>query len=355
MSENKTERRLAHSGDTPDLRGVIGDENPEDVDVFAFQIVSTTGDFTVPREDLLDKIDDVGLPKWMAPNPVAPHRAWGRMADDLEDEFEDEKTVDGHRVRIKMDSGSSHYEQHLHAMVWHSPGDESTTAGKWVDHELGVLRYTEKDISWVDRVDDSHPFSALWTGVKSLAQKRFEAHQSLHNGDDIGNMVYYLQRQWTDSVKLRDAAYLVPATYDGIESYIDGFRELYEWIDRNYKTSGQDTELFAIEIVDTERQREMVESRVRTELREDIEDTFDSLVDDLAGGEETAEDVAEQVVEDMDSIEGTADTHRAVLKTELSVKRAMQDVLEDMSDEREELVEQVLDEAGIAPEGGLDE
>lgn len=355
---SKTERRLKTSGgETPDLRAVIGQRDPEEVDVFGFQIVYTTGEFEVPRTALLDKMADAGLPDWMAPGRVQPHRAFGRMIDDIAEDDEEVEFGD-HRIRFDIDSGDSRYEQHFHAKVWHSADDDAVnaTAGKWVDWELGVVAYDndfedpENRLRFIDRIGEDSPLAPLWyDGIKNRAEMRYEAHRDLHNGKDVNNMVYYLCRQWTDAVKLRDSCYFVPAAYEGIEQYIDGFRDLYQWINTEFKTRGQNTELFAMEIVDSERQREMVEQKVRREIEGEVVDVYDDIVEEVREGA-AVDAVAEQVVEDLGEIEGVAERHSAVLKTELSVKRAMASVLEDLDADETEVVDRALSEAGLAPE-----
>lgn len=362
MSEpNKTERSLKSSPDEqPDLRGVIGDDrDPEEVDIFGYQVIYTTGELTVPRDALLDKIDEVGLPEWMAPGQVSPHRAFGRMITDLAEDGE-EVEFGGHRVRFEIEPGDNkRYTKHFHAKVYHEADDDNVNAteGVWVDHELGIVKYDsdadepENRLRFVDRIEESSSLAPLWyDGIKRRARDRYETHQQLHNGDDINNMVYYLCRQWTDAVKLRQACYFVPAAYEGVEDYIDGFRALYQWLDAEYKVKGgrsEDTELFAINIMDSEREREMVERKVRAELEDEVDDVFDDIVDEVREGA-AADDIAEQVVSDLDGVEGLAERHSAVLKTELSVKRAIQDVLTQMEPQREEVVDKVLGEIGIA-------
>lgn len=349
----KTERQIARTdGETPDLRGVIGSRDPEEVDIFGYEIIYTTGEFTVGRDELMAKIREVGLPEWMAPSPVKPHRAFGRMIDDLRDEG-GEAEFSGHRIQFDFAKGNSRYVWHVHVKVFHSADDDSVnmTEGTWIDHELGVMRYDEGTISFIDRINEGSALAPLWyDGIKQRAQSLFSRHQQLHNGGDVNNMVYYLARQWTDSVRLRDACYFIPAAYADIEQIIDGFRELYAWIDENADKprGGQRTELHAIEIVDSERQREMVEARVRGELRDQVGDIFDDVVDEVREGEGAIEEIADEVVESLDHVEGLAEQHSAVLKTELSVKRAVRDVLDDMDEEREEVVDRVLDEMDLA-------
>lgn len=351
---SKTDRRLERTADeTPDLRGVIGEREPEDVDVFGYQIIYTTGDFSIPREDLLEKMEEVGLPEWMQPGKVKPHRAFGRMRDDLVEDGEEVK-FDGHRVKFEIKSGENRYTQHVHISVYHSPDEEEVNAneGTWIDYELGIVKY-DKDsggLLFFDRIDEDRAVAPLWyDGIKQKAQEYFEKHQDLHTGDDVNNVVYYLARQWTDAVKLRDSCYFIPADHEGIEEYIDGFRTLYDWINRNYKTRGQPTELYAIEIVDSERQREMVESKVRDEMYGKVEGIVDDVIEDLREGVD-AEAAANEVVESLDGVESIAEKHSAALKTELSVKRILNDVLDDLDEDREEVAERVLDEVGLADE-----
>lgn len=370
---NKTNRQLSTTDSTPDLRGVIGgDRDPEDVDVFGFEIIYTTGEFLIPRDELLAKLAEIGIPEWMAPGEVQPHRAFGRMREDLFDESEgfDEIEYQDQTVRFEMESAEKqtksgkrkdHYTQHVHARVWHPPELTNENEGKWIDHDLGVIKYDKstQGISFIDRISEDRALHPIWEqGIKKRASGLFEKHQQSNNGGDINNMVYYLARNWTDSVKLRDACYFVPAAYSYVDSdgtehsiatLIDAFRELYDWINREYKTAGQTTELYAIEIIDSERQRQMVESKVNEELEDRVTDVFEDVIDQLQG-DAVADEVAEEVVESLDGISGVAQRHSAALKTELGVKRVMGRVLDDMAEEKREVVREVLDEAGVEPE-----
>jgi len=346
--KSKTARRLESTGEeTPDLRAVVGsDEDVGEMDVYGYQVIYTTGEFTVSRGALLDKMRDVGLPEWMYPSPVAPHRAFPRMVSELREEGEIE--FSGERVKLKLDSGESRFTQHVHAKVYHSPEDTAEEEGKWIDWELGVIRYDSDfaDIEFLDRIDDDHSISSLWEAVKERAQDRFEEHQEMHNGKDINNLTYYLTTTWTDSVRLRDSCYFIPANYAKIEHFIDAFRELYAWIDREHKESGERTELHAVEIVDTERQRDMVEKKVRDNVEDELEGVFDEVITEVKQGE-NVDEIAEEVTEELERIGGIADDHSTVLKTELSVKRAVKDVLSSMDGGREDVVDEVLEEAGF--------
>lgn len=348
---SKTERRLTNrDGDNPDLRGVIGgDRDAEDVEVYGYQVIYTTGTaLTVPRDELLDKMDEVGLPEWMAPGRVGAHRAFGRAVSDLSDS--DRQEVGGQEVEINVHSGSSRYEQHVHASVYHEQAGDG--AGKVVDHELGVLMYDSDNgtMSNIDRVDDESPLADLWYSVVlPYAESRFETHQDLHNGKDINNMTYYLVRRWTDAVKLRDSCYFVPAHHEGIEDIIDGFRSLYSWIDREHKDAGQTTELFAVEIIDSERQREMVESKVADDISERVHSMFDDVVSEVRDGV-AVEEVAEDLLDEYADVEGRVERQSALLDMEMSVERALSEAVERLDEDRQTAVEKVLDEAGLDAE-----
>lgn len=350
----KTERALKTSGgETPDLKAVIDGRDPGDVNVFGYQVIYTTGDFQLPREDLLNKMADVGLPEWMAPSRVAPHRCFGRMIDDLEEELAQRDKIGGHRIRFDLETGASSYEYHISAKVWHGDEETGSNAGKWQPHDLGVIQYEGgdvKDIEFLDRIEqDFAVLGDLWyEAIKTRARSLFEGHRDLHIGDDVNNMVYYLCRQWTDAIKLRDSCYFVPAAYEDIETYIDGFRELYQWIDENYKTSGQTTELFAIEIMDSERQRQMVEAKVVDELEDEVGNLYGDIVERVREGTDLSE-TAEMLVDDLMDIESTAERHSKILETQMSLERARAEALDDLDSDEQEVVEKVLDEAGLSP------
>lgn len=378
---NKTERKLSRSGEKQTLRGVVGDD-VEDLDVFGYEVIYTTGEFTVDRGDLLEKAEAVGLPEWMLPGKTMWHNAFGYAVDDLLDGREevmhpvDDAPVDAQRVRFVLDKNDSRYSWSLDARVFYPPEMAENDDGNWVQHELGVIKYDndveagENRVRFVDRCEPSDALGVYWHaeseedplngGLKQRMEALYAKHREAHRGKDVGNMVYYLVNQWTDSIKLRDACYFVPANHtyhvDGeerpISDLVDAFSELYEWLNENAEkpTYAQQTHLDIIEIMDTDRQRKMVERKVQNRLEDMAEDMASSVIEQ-AQEDGITDEVADDVTEEMSEIlavageyEGLLENTKTKMKTEKAVKRAVGSALSGMGDDESELVEAVLDE-----------
>lgn len=374
----KTNRKLDRSGDGQTLQGIVGDD-VDDLDIFGYEMIYTTGEFRVDREAFIEKARQAGIAEWMLPSKVTPYRAFGRAMDDLLDGLEELK-VDGQRVQFDLRTNDSRSSRTLEASVFFPADMVDQPDGKWVSHDLGVIKYDDGEVHFVDRIEEGkslHPYWAARTegdglegGFKQRAETLFELHQESHTGKDVNNMTYYLVDQWTDSISLRDACYFVPANHTytqegeerGIEDLIDAFSALYKWLNAVKQDPGtdvarapkhaQDTELHTIEIMDTDRQRSMVETKVQQRLREMAGDMTGEVLDSLQEDETTAKDVASEVEETLDELAAIAggyddllDGSKGSLKVQKAVERAMNRALSDLDSDEEELVEAVLDQA----------
>lgn len=362
--KNKLDMELPIDGQTTnDLRGVIGDRDPEDVDLYGYQIIYTTGEFSIERDALLEKIEDVGIDPRRAPDKIKPHNAFTRMFKDHSSALyqKEDETLSyaptGEEIQIERekDGDRGKYGQHIHIKIWENGDEESE--GSWRDEELGIVKYdTEtKGLEFVNRVDQSSDYWMLWDKLMEKAHEEHQRQQDLHHGKDINNMVYYLARVWTDAVKLRDACYFISAEHDGIEQMIDGFRELYQWLNQNANkpAQAQQTELHAIEIVDTDRQAEMVERKVQEQMDAKVSGLFDQIPEDLSG-DDTAEEMADELAEQVEELEDFASAHRAALDAELTAKDIIQEKLEELEAQAQEHIENALWEVDILSSDDLE-
>lgn len=396
---SKTERKLSRTGSNQTLQGIVGDTDADDIDVFGYELIYTTGEFTVPREALLEKADEVGIPEWMLPSKVRPHYAFGRMIDDLLDGVEEVKH-EGQRVQFDLRQNDSRYSYTLDASVYLEPDEVGNEDGEWITHELGVIKYMNPDegdayVAFTDKVDPEKSLSVYWGIVKAggevkaddferydtiaeatsdaalvgnrstfraRAQALFEKHKQSHTGKDVNNTTYYLVDQWTDSIRLRDACYFVPATHTywvddeerPIDDLIDAFAALYAWLNETAEKPkyAQTTEMNVVEIMDTDRQRDMVERKVQSRLEDMAEDMAESAVEQARDEDVVMEQVVGEVSEALDNLTAVAgeyddllDSQKAELKTANAVKRAVRKAMGGLDTDEEELVEQVLDEA----------
>lgn len=455
---NKTERKLRRTGSKQNLRGVVGDTEADDIEVFGYELVYTTGEFTIDRDTFIEKATDFGIPEWMLPGETMHHNAFGYAMDDLLDAPDmggdlHEIEFDGQRVQFNLRQNESRYSYTLDASVYYPPEMTSSDTGEWVAVEnddgkqgLGVIEYdsdNREELRFIDRIDDDMALAPIWngsdtrTGFKDRAQVLYEKHIASHRGKDVNNMTYYLVDNWTDSIKLRDACYFVPAShvfgrYDGetqrfpfdadneewrkelsqllqsadptgddpehvgytgafqveeeevedgkrevvvevereypIDVLVDAFQLLYEWLNLHAeKPSGaQDTHLDIIEIVDTDRQRKMVERKAQKKMEQQAERMAGTVLDRLKEDETMVEDIVDEVSSTMDELSATAGEYDDLLadeannrsvqmKRENAIRRALDSVFDDMSDDEAELVEEVLSEVDGAPADAVDE
>lgn len=395
---NKMDRKLNREGDKQTLKGVVG-EDVDDIDIFGYEIIYTTGEFTIDRDDFMAKCDDLGIPEWMRPGETAPHHAFGYAIDDLLDGRE-EINLQGDRVRLVLDRNESRYSYSLDARIYIPPEMTSTPDGMWTEEPLGVIKYNNPDggeprVEFTDRVDPDKTIASIWgiseteSGVardglddyssreaalngtmRARMEALFELHKASNRGKDVNNMTYYLANQWTDAIRLRDAAYFVPANHSWVDlegterpivDLLDAFRDLYAWLNQeaNKPKYAQPTEMSSIEIMDTERQREMVEQKVQRKLSGLAEEMAEEVIDDLSDDDTLIEDVTEEVNEAMSNLramagefDGLLDGGKKVeLKQKKAVERAMKRALGGLDTDEQELVEKVMEEADV---GDLD-
>lgn len=374
MTANKTDRKLASTGTTPTLQGIVGET--DDPDVFGYEVVYTTGDFRIDREALLERAADLGIPEWMLPGEVEAHRAFSRVINDLLDGRE-EVEFKGNRVQFVLAQNDSRYSYTLDARVYFPPEDTNDSDGRWRQQELGIIRYDEGEIRFRDRIGEGKALQALWGHVdqapdltefdnleaairggtfKQRAKALFEVHQQSHTGKDVNNMAYYLVRKWTDSIRLRDACYFVPATHvyevDGeertIDDLIEAFRRLWGWLDdvAVKPANAERTEMHVVEIMDTARQREMVEQKTQEKVEEMAADAVEFVIEEIE--DSAADAVASEVAADLDDLAAIAGEYDALLgskaekKTTNAVQRAMDRALDGLDPGEQELAEEVL-------------
>ena len=423
MCANKTDRKLDRDGTQPDLRGIVG-EDTDEVDIFGFETIYTTGEFRIGRDALLSKAAEVGIPRWMLPSKKEPHHAFGRAVKDLLNPPRDTTRWQDHRIEFDLRKNDSRYSQTLEASIYIGSDDADADDGFWRTETLGVIEYVDGHLNFTAQVNEGEALYPLWGGThdenplkggfKQRFEALFEAHQVSHTGKDINNMTYYLTTQWTDSIRLRDACYFVPASHTytidqsagitvkpsdnittvlddmhdawlledvnvqqggavevqytyseqrNIEQLIDAFSALYTWINEVKHedtflswapTYSEQTHLDVIEIMDTDRQREVVERKVQEALGEMAEGLADEVIDRMQDEDAVATEVAGEVTDTLNDLteiaeeyDGLLDSPKASMKTDQAVRRAVRQALGGLAHDKAEMVEEVLAEAGV--------
>ena len=320
--------------------------------VFGYLMITTTGsDSTlhVPRDKLLDKMNEAGFPSWMAPSRIKPHQAFPRACRGLLQEKSNEITVEGYNVTLSVESNGGRYDKMLVAKK-QIPDEEAATDGGDLEHiNVARIEYDKstKSLETSLRADAAGTtIGAVWEQTyRPKLHKLFEERQKQHNGNDVNNIMSYFVRYWTDSVRVRDAVYFVPALYDGLQGMLEGFNELYEWLNIRHKDGGQKTECHFVGVSDASQHKKLAESAMQDEIQGRIDSLFDNVIEEMVESDTLAEQIAEEVLaEEADEIGNLAERYSRVSSATIDVKKMMRDHLREMKHEKADVVGDVLDE-----------
>jgi hypothetical protein len=325
-----------------DLLSVVGAEDADDVDVVGQAIWYTIGsDFVIStdedaeetgREWLLRRMNELGLPEWMAPPKVTAKGAFTRTRDFLVTPQNDEMEVGGRSVEFET-KGATHDTWHILANAYFTADELNQDDGEWRQVTVGVVRYMKEHdaIATIPKIDREDAMWKAWEFFSSRAVEMFDEMQESHIGRDIQKLMNRFTHDWTHTVKFRDggAVYFVPAHYEG---ELDALKTLIEEIDTRFKHRGRDCELQRLPVVDDDERREMVRERAQTWLEERVEDALDAA---LEAFEEENEELTEEIVETAEDELGDSDDFAMQYNTLLDLRLSVEDVLEDYRDDVE--------------------
>lgn len=339
------------------LAGFVGEDvDLEEIEVLGFATVSTIGgedSMMVPREWLIPRMEELGLPEFMQPNEPRPSSAFKRAMKPRLMFDSPEKVINDHRVKFDLNKGENN-TVHVMADVYISSEQiaqqeeipEEEAEGEWRTVTLGLVKYSEGHMMTVDKIEEEHPLFDEWESLKQKAHELFEDLQVSHVGYDFQVITYHLRKHWTDSVPLRDggAVAFIPNTPE-VANALQGLNTLFEEIDQKYKTSGKHIEMNTIPMLNTDSQRQLVERRAR----EQVEEMAGKMVD--AARESVREDmpieeIAEEISGELADVEDFSDRYNSLLDAELSAQRLIEEWMTDFDSE----LRDALTEAGIGVE-----
>lgn len=344
------------------LEGVVDDV--EDLQVLGYLTMYTSGadwNVLVPHDWLADRAAELGLPSWLVPNKPRPSSAYKRTIKRLKEDYLGTYTIRApyngmgnptpHDVQVDLREGDGRYTWHVHASVFFEEEECGETGGMWVDHRLGYLTYsTEHKVllpRQSDDLDDEDYLYPVWEDVSREALELFQEMQETLIGGDIRKMMYYTTRDYTSKVvSLRDggAVYFFPA---GMTDFLDSMSTLYDDINTQFKSEGVKMAVRTVPILDTEDQREWIQSRVEMALEDSVERVLDETFESFDEGK-TADEVVKVMREALgDDIE-TAETYNALLEAEMTIEKVLErqrDSIDD--DEKKDIIDRALAQTDI--------
>lgn len=379
--------------DDQELMGVSGADSPDDVDFVGYSIWYTIGsDFAISneltdeereergerqnkamtdgletwyeievpqdletgRDWLLRRMDELGLPAFMAPPKVSAKGAFTRTRDHLVTPRNDEADLDGRTVEFETKRASSD-TWHLLANTYFTAADLGQEDGEWKQVTVGVFRYMSEygEIATTPKIDRDDRMWEKWAYFAQRATEMFAEMKESHIGRDIQKMVNRFTHDWSHTIKFRDggAVYFVPAQYD---EHLDALKTLIEEIGEGHKDQGKDCELKRIPVVNDDERREMVEERAQEYIEVRVEDALTDAMEAVRENEEElTEEIKQEAREKVKQGDSFAAQYNDLLELELSIDNVVDEFRADVEGG---VKAEILDalQAEAATDGGME-
>lgn len=343
------------------LKDALG-SNANDVSVLGYGVMYTVGadwNCIVPRDWLLDRMNDLGLPMWLAPSEPSPHYAFDRAIKWLREDWLDTYYIEAprldtgieeeHEVKIDVRKGDGSRVWHIYAEVFFDEEESKQDGGVWNQHHLGYIAY-DKSMSGPrakkdDELNESDFLYEVWLDVSNGADGLFQRMMSSHIAQDIRKMMYDTVTKHTNNViKLRRSVYLFPA---GMGQFLDGMATLYEDIDKEWKSTGEPVAVRTFEVLDTDDKQEWIQHQVRNTLADNLDSILDSAFQQFDEGE-AADEVVKVIKESMGNSLETADTYNTILEAEISVEEVLAQQKGKVADaDKADIIDRVMSQTDI--------
>lgn len=329
------------------LKDAIETDDTDDLSVLGYGVMYTVGadwNCIVPRDWLLDRVNDLGIPRWLAPSEPSPHYAYDRaikwMREDwiepyvIEAPRMDTGVEENHRVQVKLREGDGSRIWHAYAEVFFDEEESGQQGGTWSRHHLGqfwydsdagVLRATQDD----ELTTDNH-LHAVWEDIETGAERLHQRMLKAHIAQDIRKMMYNTVTKYTTNViKLRRSVYLFPA---GMGEFVESMAQLYAEIDENWKETGEPVAVRTFEVLDTDDKQDWIQHQVQATLMDNLDTVLDGAFSQFDGGE-AADQVVKIIRQNLGDTVETAETYNAILEAEISIEEALDRQKANLTDE----------------------
>lgn len=311
----------------------------------------------VPRNWLLKRTNELGIPDYLIPNKVCPRYGYTRAIQRMEEEWDNEYRFDiergdtgrkePHRVVVDFLEGDGQDLMHIQARVFFTEEEIKEEGGKWVSHSLGYLNFsTDRDriVSRMNKeIEESDPLLQIWKDVTDTATEFYEEMLTSHISRDIRNMMYHAIKKHTNKViQLQRSVYLFPA---GMGDFVEKMSTLYAEIDENFKNTREPVAVRTFEVLNTEEKRDWIEYKVEEELKSNVNRLIEEAFEAMDEGE-TAHEVITTVRENLTEQQDTAQTYNALLQAEIDIRDQLEEQRRAITNQKKEkIIDKVLSES----------
>lgn len=313
----------------------------------------------VPRNWLLQRVEDLDIPDYLVPGQVCGAYAYNRAMQWMEEQWIKPYSFDiphgrtgelkPHRVEVDMLDGDGHDLKHFQARVFFSEDEIGEPGGKWITHRLGYVTFDrDNDIVLTrrnEKIDNSKPLMQIWNDITETAREYFDVMSESHISRDIRNMMYHaITKHSTKVIQLQRSIYLFPA---GMSDFVESMSTLYSDIDANFKTTREPVAIRTMEVLNTQDKREWIEFKVEETLRMNIDRIMEEAFEGFDEGE-TAKEVVESIQENLSDQEDTASTYNSLLQTRIDVQERLEAKKASLADKnKQRIIDAVLGQTEI--------
>lgn len=311
----------------------------------------------VPNEWLEARCEELDIPEYLVPSPVAPHWAYDRAIKMMKEDWLDEFTIEAprmdndipeeHVVTVDLKEGDGKRIWHVRAEVFFDEDESKQEGGTWVQHDLGHFTYDEQNQMIRARKDDGlgeeHLLRPIWDEVASAGEALHRKMQNYHVAGDIRSMIHDSTK--TNSViKLKRSVYLYPV---GMLDFVEKMATLFADIDEEFKEVGEPVAIRTFEVLDDDDKQEWIQHRVKKTLEENADKVLSAAFEQLDEGE-AADEVVKSIKQNLGDSAETAETYNALLEAEVQVETVLREQKESIDDEdREEIIDKVISQTDI--------
>lgn len=348
------------------LSAVAGDA--DEAQVIGYLATYTIGDALIPRQWLVQRADELGIPEYIIPSEPRSHVAYSRGIKRLEGKkSERQRRVMGYDAEIQFynPEEAERYLQMVELKVYFPESETNTEGGETVNHTLGFFDY-DKDTGSVRSVqklkqpgpDASESEQQRYQALKPIwdelvgeftdpTEGWFEKMKQYHTGQDLRNSIRSVINDHTNTViplRSAGAVYFFPAQ---LGDQLEAWATLLSEINDEFKTGGKEAQLRTARMINEDAEVEWVEEQVREEMSKAVDDLLEEAWQALDDEEDTAEEIATEVLNNITDTMATAEQYNSLLEAQLSVEEILENRQAKLSDEdKQDIVERVLSADG---------
>lgn len=340
--------------------GAIQESDEDEVDEYlGYLTFSTTGEALVPRDWLLNKWEEYGLPNSLIPKEPSNWSAYRRTISQLlEDASVRHYQVYSEELNREMkckfhteksnEMGSNVFI--LYTSVFFPEELIGESGGDWRDTRLGFFDFqtSENDgfpgqLKFYPEIDEDNIHYDHMMGIDARAGKLFEKLQTHHNHSDLQKITQELRNR-TNAVEIRRAVYFMGSHYEDI---VNGMSQL--WKDMNqFKEDGEEMRIETTPVVNLESQREMIADRARDMVEDVVDDIVSETLSKFENDDElTAEATSRKILEQLSETHEISNEYNELLSMRLSVRDILEEQQEELKEEQEEIVEKVIEQTTL--------